>query len=54
MLKLKLPILWPTHWKRSRCWERLKAREEAAEDEMVEWHHLLKGHVFAQTLGASE
>ena len=24
------------------------------EDEMVEWHHLLNGHEFEQTLGAGD
>jgi len=37
----------PTHWKRPWCWERLKAKEKgAAQDEMVRWHHWLKGHDF--------
>jgi len=38
LLKLQLwpPDAEPTHWKRSRCWERLKAKwERNAEDEMV-------------------
>ena len=43
----------PTHWKRQRCWERLKAKEKGtAEDEMRQ-HHRLKGHEFEQTLGDS-
>ena len=29
-------------------------RRSATEDEMVEWHHLLNGHKFEQTLGDSE
>ena len=33
-----------THWKRPRCWERLKAGGEG--DEMVEWHHRHYGHEF--------
>ena len=52
------PKLWPrwfeepTHWKRSWCWERLKAeREETTENEMVGWHHRYNGHEFEQTPG---
>ena len=42
----------PTHWKRSWCWERLRAGGEGAtEDEMVGWPHWLKGHEFEQTPG---
>ena len=45
----------PTHWKRLCCWERLKAKGEGvAEDEMVGWHHRLKGHEFEQTPGDGE
>ena len=33
-----------THWKRPCCWERLRAREEATEDEMVGWHQWHDGH----------
>ena len=45
----------PTHWKRPRCWERLKAgREGAPEGEMVGWHHWLNGHEFEPTPGDSE
>ena len=53
MLKLKLQYFgatWykePTRWKRPWCWERLKEKKkEAAEDEMVGWHHWLDGHEF--------
>ena len=57
MLKLKLPktlAIWceePTHWKRSWCWERLRAGGERGqtEDEMVGWHHWLNGHESEQT-----
>ena len=41
-----------THWKRSWCWERLKAREEEGdktEDEMVGLCHWLNGYQFEQT-----
>ena len=44
-----------THWKRPRCWERLKAGGEgAAEDKTVGWHHRLNAHQFVQTPGDSE
>ena len=37
------------------CWERLRAGGEGAvEDELVGWHHRLKGHEFEQTPGDSE
>ena len=55
------PILWSpdgeesTHWKRSWCWERLKARGEGAtEDKMVGWHHWFNGHEFEQSLGVTD
>ena len=36
-----------THWKRPRCWERLKVGGEGeTEDGMVGWHHWLNGHEF--------
>ena len=47
----KAPIVWPsddeelTHWKRLRCWLRLRAEEKAvAEDDVVGWHHQFMGH----------
>ena len=41
--------------KRPWCWERLKAQEKGTmEDEMVGWHHRLKGHGFEQALGDGE
>ena len=44
-----------THWKRSWCWEGLKAGGEGVtEEEMVGWHHRLNGHEFAQALGDSD
>ena len=43
-----------THWKRPWCWERLRAGERGAEDEMIRKHHQLDGHEFNQTLGDSE
>ena len=44
-----------THWKRSWCWERLRAGGEGVtEDEMVGWQHWLNGHEFEQTTGDSE
>ena len=42
---------WPI-WKIPWCLEGLRAGEN--EDEMVGWHHWLKGHEFEQTLGDSE
>ena len=44
-----------THWKRSWCWEILKAGGEGAtEEEMVGWHHWLNRHEFEQTPRDSE
>ena len=44
-----------THKKRPWCWERLKAGGEGAtEDEVVGWHHWLKGHEFEQAPGDGE
>ena len=46
-----------THWKRSWCWERLKAGGEGDDrrwdgqmesDEMVRWNHRVAGHEFEQ------
>ena len=43
------------HWKRPRCWERLREGEEGVtEDEMVGWHYQLHGHEFERTPGDSE
>ena len=43
-----------TDWKKAWCWERLKAEGEGdirvTEDEVVGWHHRLKGHEFEQAL----
>ena len=45
----------PTHSKRPRCWERLRAEEKwVTEDEMVGWYHWLNGHEFEQTPGDGE
>ena len=60
MLKLKLQyfghlIKEPTHWKRPRCWERLRAGGEGDdEDEMVGWHHWFDGREFEQTPGVGD
>ena len=48
-----------TPWKRSRCWERLRAEggqkeKGVAEDETVGWHHRFHGHEFEQTQGDGE
>jgi len=41
-----------THWKRTWCWERLKAGGKGTtEDEMIGWHHSLDGHESEQALG---
>ena len=43
------------HWKRPRCWERLKEEEKGTtEDEMVGWHHRLSGHEFEQAPGVGD
>ena len=43
------------HWKRPRCWERLRQDEKGmTEDEMVGWHHWLNGHGFEQNSGDGE
>ena len=59
MLKLKLHLAtWceeSTHWKRTWCWERLKAGGEGAtEDEMVGWHHWVNGYDFEQAPGVGD
>ena len=41
----------PTHWKRPRCWERLRAGGVEGDRG---WHHWLYGHEFEQTQGDSE
>ena len=44
----------PTHWKRPRCWKRMKTGGEGAtEDKTVGWHHRLNVHEFEQTPGGS-
>ena len=48
-------VMQRTHWKRSWCWERLRARgEEGDRGWIVEWLHLLGGHEFEQTWSDSE
>ena len=57
MLKLQYLATWweeMTHWKRPWHWERLRAREEATEDEMVGWHHWLNGHEWEETPADTE
>ena len=56
MLKLKLQYFgYLTHWKRTWCWERLKAGGERDDrDEMVGWHHWLNGHEFEQSAGVGD
>ena len=60
-VEAETPIFWPpdgkelTHWKRPWCWERLKAEEKGTtEDEMVRWHHRLKGGEFEWTPGVGD
>ena len=43
-----------THWRRPCCWERLKAGERDAEDDMVGWHHGLNGHEFELAPGVGD
>ena len=44
-----------THWKRPWCCKRLSQEEKGTtEDEMVGWHHWLKGHEFEQAPGDGE
>ena len=61
MLKLKLPILWPSDAKnwlirkdpdagKDWRWEEKKMTE----DEMVVWHHWLSGHEFEYALGVGD
>ena len=39
-----------THWKRPCCWKDWRQEEKGmTEDEMVGWHHWLKGHELEQT-----
>ena len=58
---LLYPTIWPPDAKSwltgkdpdaRKDWGRLETR--LTESEMVGWHHLLNGHEFEQTLGASE
>ena len=55
------PILWPPHAKTWLIWKDPDAgkdwgREEkgTTEEEMVGWHHWLKGHEFGQTPGVGD
>ena len=57
MLKLKLQYFGNlmTHWKRLRCWERLKVGGEGTtEDEIVGWHHQRDGHEFEYIPGVGD
>ena len=45
--EVEAPILWPPHAKRQFIRKESKqGEEEAAEDEVVGWHHRLDGHEF--------
>ena len=54
------PILWPPDMKNQLTGKDPDAREDrkqekgTTKDEMVGWHHRLKGHEFEQTLGVGE
>ena len=55
------PILWPSYEKNGFIGkdpdagkDRGQEEDGETEDEMVGWHHRLKGHEFEQTLGDSE
>ena len=61
MLKLKLPILWPSHVKSwpigkdsdvGRDWG--QEEKGMTEDETAGWHHRLDGHEFQWTLGVGD
>jgi len=60
MLKLKLPILWPPDAKSWLIWKDPDAGKDwgqekgTTEDEMVGWHHRLKGHGFGWTSGVGD
>ena len=61
MLKLKLPILWPSDAENWLIWKDLDSgkdwRQEEkgmTEDEMVGWHHWLDGHEFGRTPGVGD
>ena len=61
MLKLKLPILWPSHAKNWLIWKDADAgknwRQEEkgmTENEMVVWHHWLNRHGFGLTPGVGD
>ena len=61
MLKLKLPILWPSDAENWLIWKDPDAgkdwRQEekgTTEDEMIGWHHWLNGHEFEQAPGVCD
>ena len=61
MLKLKLPIFWPSDakswliWKDTDVWKDWRQEEKGTtEDEMVRWHHRLNGHEFERAPGVSD
>ena len=61
MLKLKLPILWPSDAENWLIWKDPDAgkdwrqeEKETTENEMVGWLHWLDGHEFEQTLGVGD
>ena len=60
MLKLKLPILWPSDVKSRLIGKDPDAGKErrqekgTTENEIIGWHHQLSGHKFEQTSGDGE
>ena len=57
----EIPILWPTwfeeltHWKGPDSGKDSRQEEKGVvEDEMVGWHHWLKGHEFEQAPGVGD
>ena len=59
MLKLKLPIFWPSdvkNWliEKDPDAGRVKQEKGTTEDEMVGWHHWLDGYEFEQVAGVGD
>ena len=60
-VEAEAPILWPLDAQSQLIGkdpdagkDRREEEEGTTEDEVIGWHHRFNGHVFAQTLGASE
>ena len=55
LLSFPIPLWRADSMERPWCWERSRAEEKGTtEDEMVGWHHWLKGPEFEQTPGVGE